>query len=226
MGRHLPGKSAFLVCKRILLTGPGSSICRELRALISNDWEVVEWPRDRSDLSDLDGINDLADLVRSCDRLVLAHGVVTPAEYKQMSEKDILYSMKVNLLSVVRIVEIALGNPVVRIVVLGSESGVKGSHDIVYALAKAALHKYVEERRILAPGQQLVCVAPSTILDSRMTQRRRDQENVARSVAANPKRRGLASVEVAQMIHHLLFADQGYTSNTVIHMNGGKFARM
>ena len=64
------------------------------------------------------------------------------------------------------------------------------------------------------------------IVDTGMTLRRDDQENVKKSVMQNPKERGLLSKEVAQMIYHLLYIDSGYTTNAIINMNGGKFARM
>jgi hypothetical protein len=64
------------------------------------------------------------------------------------------------------------------------------------------------------------------ILDSGMTQRRTDTENVRRAERASPKRRLLTAREVARLAHFLLYVDEGYTSNVVIEMNGGKFARM
>ena len=181
----------------------------------------------RVDLSNLSEIDRMANTIVSCDRIVLAHGELADERFAERSEEQIVNSIKVNLLSFVRIAEIALaGNPGVRIAAIGSESGLKGSFDIAYALAKAALHRYVEERRILPPQQQLVCVAPSLISDAGMTLRRDDQDNVSRSVEQNPKGRGLTAGEVAEMVYFLLFVDEGYTSNVVIDMNGGKFARM
>lgn len=185
------------------------------------------WSRKDCDLSDLNEIDRRAEQILAADRIVLAHGTIATERFRSRSEHDILHSMKTNLLSFIRIAEIALeGNPRARIVAIGSESGHKGSFDIPYALSKAALHKYVEERQILHPNQQLLCVAPSTIADSRMTEARHDQDRVQQVLESHPKQRGLTCEEVARMVHLLLFKDQGYTSNTVIHMNGGKFARM
>ncbi len=210
---------------KILLTGGNSSICKELVELLPSSLDKIIYTKKDCDFSNLEAIDKLSDTILSCNRIVIAHGCITSKLYKEMTEQEILYSLKVNLLSVVRMVEIALDNPNVRIAVIGSESGIKGSHDISYGLSKIALHKYIEERRIKYSGQQLVCVAPSLIVDSGMTARRHDQENVKAAILKNPKGRGLFTKEVAQMICSLLFIDMGYTTNTVIHMNGGKYAR-
>ena len=211
----------------VLFTGSTSRIYTEFKGCLPQRIELIGWSRNECDLSDLTEIDRRADTILNADRIVLAHGTIATERFRTRSEDDIVNSLKTNLLSYVRIIEIALeGNAQVRIAVLGSESGHKGSFDIPYALSKAALHKYVEERRIPHPAQQLVCVAPSTISDSRMTLARHDQEQVQQTMQTNPKERGVTSREVARMLHFLLFEDQGYTSNTVIPMNGGKFARM
>lgn len=215
------------MCGRVLFTGGTTRIAEEFAALVPQRVELQRWSRADCDLSSLDEIDKHADDILAADRIVLCHGTLATERFRTRSTEDVNDSLTINLLSFVRIAEIALeGNPQARICVVGSESGLKGSYDICYALAKAALHKYVEERQILHPGQQLVCVAPSTIADAGMTMRRHDQDRVQTVMASTPKGRGLTSREVAKMLHFLLFEDEGYTSNTVIAMNGGKFARM
>ena len=133
----------------------------------------------------------------------------------------------VNLLSTINICEIALSsNKNVQIFILGSESGVKGSYDIIYALTKSSIHKYVEERKIFYKNQQLVCIAPSTIIDGKMTVNRKDKNNVKKAINNNPKKRALYSKEISKLIYDLSFKNSRYLSNTVIHINGGKFSRM
>lgn len=110
-----------------------------------------------------------------------------------------------------------------RVVVIGSESGFAGSHDMAYAGSKAALHLYVE-RKALKPRQQLVAISPGIIGNSGMTTRRTDLVALERRRAAHPKKRFLTAEEVAQMAHFLLYVDQGYTSGTVIRMHGGETA--
>jgi len=130
-------------------------------------------------------------------------------------------------MSVIKICEIALEkNKNVKIIVLGSESGIKGSHDIVYGLMKTSLHKYVEERRINYPKQQLICISPSTIIDSRLTFKRKDQKNILKSIRSNPKKRGIMSFEIAELIYNIFYETTDYITNTVIKVDGGKFSRM
>ena len=89
-------------------------------------------------------IDTNADIIQSCDRIVLAHGIIGTNRYLENDEQTILHSMKINLLSQIRIIEIAIqNNDKVRIAVIGSESGIKGSYDISYALSKAALIQYL-----------------------------------------------------------------------------------
>lgn len=182
--------------------------------------------RENWNLSNLDDIKNLN--LTQHDRIVLAHGCFKPNQiYHELPEDEILETMKVNLLSTVKIIEMALNvNPHVRICVVGSESGLKGSKNIAYGLAKTALHKYVEERKV-GQNQQLVCVAPSLIEDSKITEERRklEPEVVEAAIANHPKKRGVFGREIANMIYYLLYGDEGYTTNTVIHINGGKYAR-
>ena len=113
-----------------------------------------------------------------------------------------------------------------RIFIIGSESGVKGSYDIIYALTKSSLNKYVEERKILSKDQQLICIAPSTIIDGKMTLNRKDIKKVKKLVKKNPKKRGLYSKEISKLIYDLSFKNTDYLTNAVININGGKFSRM
>lgn len=157
-----------------------------------------------------------------CDRLVLAAGMLHQKTIKDQSESEIRESLAVNLISAMQICEAALyALPRVRICVIGSESGFSGSFDKTYAVAKAGLHSYVENRA-LKPHQQLVAVAPSIIVDSGMTARREDRNSLFRRAQDHPKKRLLAAVEVARLVHFLLYVDEGYITNTVIRMNGGQ----
>ena len=52
---------------------------------------------------------------------------------------------------------------------------------------KSAIHKYVEERKLLYPKQKIFCIAPSTVIDSKFTKLRKDQKNVFKSIN-NPKK--------------------------------------
>lgn len=108
-----------------------------------------------------------------------------------------------------------------RICVIGSESGITGSYDGSYAGAKTLLHRYAESKQLIAPAQQLVCIAPTIIADAGMTQRRHDLDTVYARAKEHPKGRWLQADEVAGLIHHVLYVDKGYLSGVTIRINGG-----
>ncbi|MBI3687583.1 MAG: SDR family oxidoreductase [Actinobacteria bacterium] len=216
----------------VLVTGASSTIARETLRIVQErrpGEEVVRLGRSPGcapvvDLRSMDQIDALADDVLQADRLLVCHGLLHAKDFLAQSPGEVIDSLTVNLLSTVRLVERALSvNPDLRAVVLGSESGFKGSFDGSYALAKAGLHAYVRRRR-LSPRQQLVCVAPSVIGDAGMTTRRVDQDRVRERAATHPMGRLASSAEIAEFIYYLLYLDQGYINNAVIPVDGGKFA--
>jgi NAD(P)-dependent dehydrogenase (short-subunit alcohol dehydrogenase family) len=112
-----------------------------------------------------------------------------------------------------------------RIVIIGSESGKKGSFDTVYFLSKCALRGYVRERKV-GENQQIVLISPSTIEDSRMTQNRKDLDRLNSYKSSHPKKRFLYMEEIAKLLASLLLEQTSYITNCEIEINGGKFARM
>src|SRR6478735_2364641 len=148
-----------------------------------------------------------------------------PKTLAQQSFEETARSLAVNLTSVVRICEHLLSNnPNARIAVVSSQSS-RGSYDTTYFMAKVALDAYVEGRRLSAPGQQLVAVSPTIIMDSGMTQRRHDLDRVAERASRTPKGRLLRSDEVSRLLHYVLYVDEGTLTSTVVHLNCGEFAR-
>lgn len=201
----------------VLLTGVNSAIVKALLPLIPNEHVPYQLRRAECDLSNPKEVAANAHIFKSTDFIVLAHGKLT-------SDNVLSEAMPVNLYSFIIICETALqNNPRARIVVLGSESATKGSRDVGYWMAKAGLHSYVRGRKLQHPGQQLVCVAPSMVMGTGMTAQK-SPEQVAAAIASHPKQRGLEPIEVAKLIHFLLFVDQGYITNTIVEINGGKFA--
>jgi NAD(P)-dependent dehydrogenase (short-subunit alcohol dehydrogenase family) len=66
-------------------------------------------------------------------------------------------------------------NPRPRMCLIGSESGFAGSFDMAYAGAKAALHLYVETKRLSSARiSSWSAIAPTIIWDTDMTQTRPD----------------------------------------------------
>lgn len=160
------------------------------------------------------------------DRYVFAHGYMIDRSIGKQMSSEIAMSVMANLSSTVLMCERILAvNSGARIAVMGSMSGIEGSYDTTYALAKAGLHKYVEVRRV-GPSQQLVAIAPTIIWDSGMTRRRNDLAEVLKRAQTWPKKRCVSAKEVARLIYFLLWQDLGYITNCVIPMDGGNRATM
>lgn len=191
----------------LIVTGLNSAIVQALIPMLPVE-EVVE----RADAHDV-GLRGV--------RYLFAAGLLRPKPIAEQTEEEIAETFMVNAGTVIVACDRILGdNPLARICIIGSESGYIWSHDGAYAAAKAALHRYVETKR-LTSTQQLVAIAPSIIGDAGMTLRRSDRERLEEREASHPKRRFLKAVEVARLVHFCLYQDEGYLSGTVIRMNGG-----
>ena len=213
--------------KQILVTGGSSKIGKEFVKLLPKNIIIKKPNKIEWDLSKDKFNRKQVNLIKNSDKIVILHSKLSSKSHLKKSFKDITNQICLNLTSIIRICEIALNsNPKARIVILGSESGLKGSYDIIYALTKSSIHKYVEERKIKYKDQQLLCLAPSTISDGKMTLKRKDKKNIKKSININPKKRGIKSKEISIFIYKLLFEITDYVSNTTIHINGGKFSRM
>lgn len=167
----------------------------------------------------------MQDAPLDAERYLFCAGQLFGKRVQDMTGDERASTMDVNFLAVLAACEAILdANEKARICIIGSESGFSGSYDRVYAGAKAAVHAYVQSRRV-KPEQQLVSIAPGIIEDAGMTTRRTDRDNLDARRAAHPKKRFLTAAEVAATVVHVLYEDRGYISNTVIRMNGGDHAR-
>jgi len=213
--------------EKILIIGKTSKIAKEFIKKLSKSTSVFNPSKTEWNMKDLNFNLSKINHIKKMDKILLLQSVISATPILNRKSSDILEQVSINLLSVIKVCEIALQyNKFVKIIILGSESGIKGSFDIIYALTKAAIHKYVEERKIKYPKQQLLCIAPSTIIDANMTVKRRDGHNVVRAIKNNPKKRGVLSKEISNLIYSLFYEQTDYLSNIVIRVDGGKFARM
>ena len=174
--------------KQILVTGGSSKIGKEFIKLLPKNIVINNPKRREWDLSKNKFNKKQLNLIKKSDKIVILHSKLSSKSHLKKSLKDITNQICINLTSIIRICEIALNtNPKARIIILGSESGLKGSYDIIYALTKSSIHKYVEERKIKYKDQQLLCLAPSTISDGKMTLKRKDKKNVKKSILIQKK---------------------------------------
>jgi NAD(P)-dependent dehydrogenase (short-subunit alcohol dehydrogenase family) len=108
---------------------------------------------------------------------------------------------------------------------LSSESATKGSYDLNYAAQKCAMNLIIKELQPANKNSNIIGIAPSMIEDAGMTLRRTDSNNVQRARSEHPKKRLAKTEEIVSLIDYLI--DEGtYISNTIIEVNGGKFARV
>jgi hypothetical protein len=153
-------------------------------------------------------------------------GYMSGMHILDMTQEEAQYSIQVNLIGIIEAIEyLLIRNKSCRILVIGSESGEKGSYDTVYFVAKAALRQYVLERKVL-PNQQLLMISPSTILDGGMTVRRSDVDRLDTYANEHPKKRFMKMEELAMFIKDIFMRDHIYLCNEEVRLNGGKFARM
>lgn len=192
----------------LAVTGRDSTIVQRLALLLDNAEDAIVEMKD----------NEVVPIV---SRYLLCAGVIRPKQLKNQSNDEIEETLAVNLIRPMFLCDAIFEmNDHARVCVIGSESGYTWSFDGAYAAAKSALHRYVETKKLL-PTQQLICIAPSIIEDSGMTRARTDYENLERRRQSHPKKRFLTAVEVARLVHFVLYQDEGYLSGQVIRMNGG-----
>lgn len=193
----------------LIATGWGSAIVRALLPMLPHGEEASR------------AVASLVPL--TAERYLFCAGVMRPKRLVEQSDDEIAETIQVNTTDVMRACDRLIeGNAGVRICIVGSESGFSGSYDGAYAVAKAAVHRYVETRRLASPDQQLVAVAPGIVEDAGMTLRRQDHASLAERAAHHPKGRFLRAAEVARLIRFLLYEDGGYISGVVVRMNGGE----
>ena len=214
--------------EKILITGSSSNIAKNLQKFIPKKNIIKKINSTDIDFSKLENIEKKKNFFLQFDKIFFFHSKIGTKRLDFNHINKINESISINLMSQIFISEYCLQkNKNVKIFFIGSESGIKGSFDIVYGLMKTAIHKYVEERKLLYPKQKIFCIAPSTVVDSKFTKSRKDQKNVIKSINKNPKKRGVLSKEIAEIIFDIMFDKKfDYLSNTVIRLDGGKFARM
>ena len=109
-----------------------------------------------------------------------------------------------------------------EIIIMGSESGFKGSYDLSYALAKSSLRMYVKQRCV-KKNQKILLISPSTVNDLGMTERREDIKRLEKYKNQHPKKRFINCQELVDLIDYL-FKATTYLTNTEKELYGGKFS--
>jgi NAD(P)-dependent dehydrogenase (short-subunit alcohol dehydrogenase family) len=195
----------------MIVRGGGSAIVAALYGLLNE--QIYSVPRDVA----ID-----QKIALDNDRFLFCAGVLRPKSIDEQTDAELEEGYRVNLWQVTDDCErILSANDKARICVIGSESAYNGSYDGVYADAKRSVHGYVE-RKQLKPGQQIVCISPGPIEDCGQFIRRLDTWRTDERRARHPQKRFLKAIEVARLVHFVLYVDDGYLSNVVIRLNGGE----
>ena len=159
------------------------------------------------------------------DIFILLSGYLQSSDLIKQTQENRINSFLINSIGPVLFSEYILQkNSKARIIIIGSESGIKGSYDLTYALAKSSLRMYIRQKRI-GLNQQLLLLSPSTIKDLGMTTRRKDTNSLEEYKTLHPKKRFLTSEELVEIICFLINSPK-YLTNTEIEVNGGKFTLM
>ena len=189
------------------IAGHKTTIAEAFCKLLPRDEEVV---RER-----------LADMPLDLDRYLICAGYLAGKRIDEIWAAEADKTWQANFVQPASFMECLFrANPNARVCVIGSESGFAGSYDMAYAGAKAALHLYVETKRLDHPGQQLICLAPTVIEDSGMTQRRQDLAACKARGAATRHGRWLSASEVAVQAYQALYVASPFLSKTIIRMAG------
>lgn len=187
----------------VCITGWRSQIAVEFRALVT---EECVWGK------------PLEHEFPAAGRYLFCHGLLRskPLDDQTAAERD--EGWLVNYISTATQCDwILRSNPTARICIIGSESAYQDSYDGCYAMAKRAIHGYVEGKRLRHAGQQLVAISPGIIEDCGMTTRRQDRQNLERRRNAQRRGRFALAREVAELARFLLY-DAPYISGTVVRM--------
>ncbi len=163
--------------------------------------------------------------IQSTNKYIINSGYLQSKKILDQNNQEITKSFFINSIGPIFFAEYLFSlKPDARLIIIGSESGYKGSFDMSYALSKSSLKLYVKQKK-LSVKQQLLLISPSTISDFGMTLRRDDKEILKKYKENHPKKRFLNSFELSELIINL-FASTNYLTNIEISLNGGKFCLM
>lgn len=181
------------------------------------------------DCSEVDEVRILAEhpWVRvGIDALILNHAIYERVGAGELDEEGLTRTLEVNFTGAFRVWK-ALSHHLrddARIVVLGSQLGIKGTATGAdYSASKGALHAWARSLAVdvAEKGQRVNVVAPGTIETDLVAED--SPERRAEREATIPMGRLGGAEEVASVISFLISDDSSYVTGAIIHVNGGLF---
>lgn len=213
--------------KTIGLIGSNHIFSNQLK---SYDYKVFQYGRNTNPSIDFNSpnVNEMIMQVihsEDIDRYIILSGHLQSKKISEQNREEIVKSIFINSVGPILFSEYLLQNrPNARLIIIGSESGFKGSYDLTYGLSKSSIRMYVKQKKV-KENQQILLISPSTIEDFGMTERRQDKDRLTTYRQNHPKKRFLYSEELSTLIINL-FNSTNFLTNEEINLNGGKFSLM
>lgn len=213
---------------RVLLTYHTSSHPAEevVGRILASGSDAVAVKVDCSDMGEVALLADHPWFASGLDVLVLNHGRYDRMAAEELDHERLRQTMSTNFegaFMVWRSVQEFLSNDA-RIVVIGSQLGVRGSpHGADYSASKAALHAWARSlaQAVGPKGQRVNIIAPgyvdTDILAGDSAEKRRQRESEV------PLQRIGQPEDIAGVVSFLYSTDSAYVNGAVIHVNGGLF---
>ena len=213
---------------RVLLTYHTSSRPAEevVGRILASGSDAVAVKVDCSDMGEVALLADHPWFASGLDVLVLNHGRYDRMAADELDHERLRQTMSTNFegaFMVWRSVQEFLSNDA-RIVVIGSQLGVRGSpHGADYSASKAALHAWARSlaQAVGPKGQRVNIIAPgyvdTDILAGDSAEKRKQRE------AEVPLQRIGQPEDIAGVVSFLYSTDSAYVNGAVIHVNGGLF---
>ena len=158
--------------------------------------------------------------------LILNHGSYERIAASKLTDTALRRSMEINFFGAFGVWNSLKDqlNEKARVVVIGSQLGIKGSpHGADYSASKAALHTWARSlaQDVGPAGQRINIVAPgyvdTAILAGDSVEKRKERESEV------PLRRIGQPEDIAGTVSFLCNEDSAYITGAVIHVNGGLF---
>ena len=213
---------------RVLLTYHTSSRPAEevVGRILASGSDAVAVKVDCSDMGEVALLADHPWLSSGLDVLVLNHGRYDRMAAEELDYERLRRTMSTNFegaFMVWRSVQEFLSDDA-RIVVIGSQLGVRGSpHGADYSASKAALHAWARSlaQAVGPKGQRVNIIAPgyvdTDILAGDSAEKRKQRESEV------PLQRIGQPEDIAGVVSFLYSTDSAYVNGAVIHVNGGLF---